>query len=115
MTVSEEIPCTLCNIAVLAKKGGRPLEIGATLRKMRKGAGLSQDSLAEKLHMSTSNISRLESNKLKLTLEDAKRWAQETNSMDMLIALMLNVDVASVAHMLSQLTQVATILLGGII
>lgn len=89
------------------------MNIGAVLRKMRKGAGLSQEELAEKLHISRSNVSRLESNKLTLTFEDAVRWAQSTNAQDMLIALILNVDVSTVSHFLSQITQVATIYLGG--
>lgn len=89
------------------------MNYGEHLRKMRKGAGLSQDRLADKLHMSRSNVSRIESNKLKVTLDDAVKWAHETNAMDMFIALISNVDVASVAQMLLEnLPTAGTIILG---
>jgi len=95
------------------REGGELNDIGAMFRKMRKRAGLSQEALAERLHISRSNVSRIESNKLTLTFEDAIRWAQNTNAQDMLVALIMNVDVSLVANFVSQITQVATIYLGG--
>ncbi|MGJ9460322.1 helix-turn-helix domain-containing protein [Oceanobacillus sp. CF4.6] len=91
------------------------MEFGAVLRRMRKGAGKSQLELSEELHIARSNVSKLESDKMKLTLEDAIKWAKQTDSQDMLVALIINVDVATVADMLTQLTDVATIFLGGIL
>lgn len=92
------------------------MEYGARFRKMRKRAGLSQEDLSEAMHMSRSNVSRLESNKLKISFDDAIKWAQATNSQDMLIALVCNIDIASAAQMIADTFQTAgTILLGGLI
>ncbi len=95
----------------------RKLEFGAVLKRMRKQAGMSQECIAERLHISRSNVSRLEGNKLELKAADLIKWAKETNSQDVLVALVLNVDVAGVTHMLSSLLQTAgtIIKLGGIL
>ncbi|CDQ41474.1 hypothetical protein M948_20745 [Virgibacillus sp. CM-4] len=92
------------------------MELGTTLRRMRRNAGYSQEFFSEKMHMSRSNISKLESNKLDIRGRDLIRWAQETNSQDILIALVCNVDVASAGQMIADTLQsVGTILLGGLI
>ncbi|GAA0491034.1 hypothetical protein GCM10008986_16360 [Salinibacillus aidingensis] len=95
------------------------MEYGQMLRKMRKGADLSQEEIAERLHISRSNVSRLESNKLKLSFEDAVRWARTTDSQDMMVAMICNVDVSVASDMLNQIIQIsATILfpfLGGLL
>lgn len=59
---------------------------------MRKKAGLSQENMALELHMSISNISRLETNKYELKAMDLIRWCQITNAQEMLIAFMLGAD-----------------------
>lgn len=92
------------------------MEYGARFRKMRKRAGLSQEDLSGVMHMSRSNVSRLESNKLKISFDDAIKWAQATNSQDMLIALVCNIDIASATQIVTEsLKLVGTILLGGLI
>ncbi|GAB3801443.1 helix-turn-helix domain-containing protein [Virgibacillus kimchii] len=86
------------------------MEFGAVLRRMRKGADMSQEALAEKLHLSRSNISKLESNKLELKAADLVNWCRVTNNPDILIAFVYGMDV------LAGTTQfISTILLGGII
>jgi len=86
------------------------MEFGAVLRRMRKGADMSQEALAEKMHISRSNISKLESNKLELKAADLINWCRITNNPDILIAFVYGMDV------LAGTTQfISTILLGGII
>ncbi|MEN2765651.1 helix-turn-helix domain-containing protein [Ornithinibacillus xuwenensis] len=89
------------------------LELAAVLKKMRRRSGLSQEALAPRLHMSRSNISKLERGKLDIRGNDLLRWAQETSSQDILISIACNIDLATATDMISQLTQLAgTILLG---
>lgn len=100
------------------RREGQALEFGMVLRKMRKRADLSQEQLAERLHLSRSNISRLESGKLELKARDLIAWAKETNAQDMMIAFTMNVDVTVVTELFnnidfSSLTNVAGIILGG--
>lgn len=90
---------------------------GATLRQMRKRRGFNQETLSRKLHMSRSNISRIESDKLEIRGKDLLRWVQETNSQDMLIALVYKVDMAVVTDIISSLSQLAGTIffLGGLL
>jgi len=87
------------------------IEFGSQLRKMRKRAGMSQEDIALDLHMSISNVSRLESNKYQLKAVDLVRWAEATNAMDMLVALLVGVDVSIVQQILESLPKIATIIL----
>lgn len=43
-------------------------EIGARIRKVRKGKGLSQEELAEKIYISTTHMSHIETGNTKLSL-----------------------------------------------
>lgn len=90
------------------------MEFGAVLRKMRKEAGLSQEEMAEKLHVSRSNISRLETDKLELKAVDLLRWCKITNNPDVLMALYAAVDIATNLEPLTQLITGTITLLGGI-
>ncbi|GAA0415366.1 hypothetical protein GCM10008934_02890 [Virgibacillus salarius] len=92
------------------------MELGTTLRRMRRNAGFSQEKFAERMHMSRSNISKLEGNKLEIRGKDLIRWVQETSSQDILIALLCNIDIASATQIVTEsLKLVGTILLGGLI
>ncbi|MFB4471736.1 helix-turn-helix domain-containing protein [Oceanobacillus caeni] len=89
---------------------------GKMLKKMRLRKGWSQDELGDRLHMSYSNISRIENDKLSIRGKDLINWVRQTDSQDLLIALVMNIDVVSAAEMVLHLTGVATILfLGGIL
>ncbi|MEU8772641.1 helix-turn-helix transcriptional regulator [Streptomyces sp. NPDC048606] len=48
-------------------------ELAATLRKLRKQAGLSGDRLAARCNMSQSKVSRIENGKVRPTLVDIER------------------------------------------
>ena len=84
---------------------------GSVLRKVRVKSGLSQEDLADKIFLSRSAVSRLENNKLKLTVDDAVRWGQATQAPEVIAALLCGIDIAVV----SQLITTITTLIGGFI
>lgn len=93
------------------------MEFGAVLRKMRKGADLSQEALAEELHISRSNISRLESNNLELKATDLIKWCRITNNPEVLMTFVYGADIATqlIDAGASTLISGAIIFLGGIL
>lgn len=89
-----------------------------TFRMMRERKGMSQQELADEMHLSRSNISRIESGKIKLAIAEAVKWARTTDSQDMLVALVCGTDLPGAMQMLSDLSSTAGIILltlGGII
>lgn len=83
---------------------------------MRKKAGMSQEDIALELHMSISNISRLETDKYELKATDLIKWASVTQSQEVIAAMILGVDVMVLQQALEIISgTVATIFLGGII
>ncbi|MGG3800635.1 helix-turn-helix domain-containing protein [Metabacillus fastidiosus] len=84
------------------------MRFGSILKKTRLKAGYSQEQLAEMLHMSRSCISKLENDKKTLDGATMIRWFQNTQAHDVLVALIYQVDVAT-------LVQNATTLIGGFI
>ncbi|MUV39439.1 hypothetical protein JNUCC1_03317 [Lentibacillus sp. JNUCC-1] len=93
------------------------MEFGPVLRKMRKQSGMSQEDMALELHMSISNVSRLESGKYELKAHDMIKWCQVTQMQEVFIAFTCGVDAVSIMQIImdSGLTFVGAILLGGII
>lgn len=91
------------------------MEFGGVLRKMRKEADMSQEELAEELHISRSNVSRLETNNLELRAADLLNWANVTGTQDLLIATMLSVDISVVQQILDSSAAVVNMILGGIV
>ena len=91
------------------------MEFGGVLRRMRKGAGLSQETMSEKLHMSRSNVSKLESDKLELKAADLINWCKITNNPDVLMALYAGAEVVNNLQPLTQLITGTITFLGGII
>jgi len=91
---------------------------GSILRGMRKSAGMSQEDIALDLHMSISNVSRLETDKYELKAADLIRWANATQSQEVIAALILGIDVGLLQQALefisSTTTLVGMIFLGGI-
>lgn len=91
------------------------MEFGSVLKKMRVVAEISQEEMAEKLHMSRSNISRLENNRMELKAVDLINWCRITNNPDVLMALYAGVEVI---HQLQPVTQLITgfiSIIGGIL
>lgn len=91
------------------------MEFGPILRKMRKSAGLSQEDMAHELHMSISNISRLETGKYELKAVDLLNWVNVTGSQEVLAAMVLGVDVGMLQHALDLISTMAVGFIGGII
>ncbi|MDY0394748.1 helix-turn-helix transcriptional regulator [Virgibacillus halophilus] len=73
---------------------------------------MSQEDMALELHMSISNVSRLESNKYELKAADLIRWCNITNAQEVLIALLCGMDGITI---MQQLMDTATTLVGTII
>lgn len=89
------------------------LKFGAVLKKLRVRAGLSQEELAEKIFLSRSTVSRLENDKLKLTVEDAIRWGQATQASEVMAAILCGIDITQIMQIISSLPIGA--ILGGIL
>lgn len=75
---------------------------------------MSQEALAEKLHISRSNVSRMETGNLEIKATDLIKWANVTQCQDLLAAIILGIDVGVVQQILEMVSSVATIFLGGI-
>lgn len=84
---------------------------------MRKKAGMSQEDIALELHMSISNVSRLETDKYELKAADLLRWGNVTNCSEVVAAMVLGIDAGLLQQafeLISSTTSlVGTILLGG--
>lgn len=90
------------------------MDFGATLKNMRKKAKMSQEDIALELHMSISNVSRLESGKYELKAADFWRWANATGSQDVFIAAVTSIDIAIVQQIIESSSTIGMIL-GGIL
>lgn len=84
---------------------------GPILKTTRLVAGLSQEDMSERTHLSRSTISRLENNKMELKAADLIRWLQATQIHDVSVAA---VAVVSGVDLVA-LTQMLTTLVGGFI
>lgn len=90
------------------------MNFSTTLRDMRKKAGMSQEDIALELHMSISNVSRLETGKYELKAVDFWRWANVTGAQDVFIASMLNIDI-NIVQQIIESGSVIGMILGGIL
>lgn len=52
------------------------MKFGWLLRQTRKGVGLTQEAMAEEIHIARSTISKLERDEMTLSAEDLVRWLQ---------------------------------------
>jgi transcriptional regulator with XRE-family HTH domain len=68
------------------------VEFGAVLKACRERAGLSQESLAEKLNRSRSCISKIENNAKTLDVATLIRWTDLTAAKDVACAIVTGVD-----------------------
>ena len=91
------------------------IRLGKMLREMRINAGMSQEDIALELHMSISNVSRLETDKYELKAADLVNWANITQSQEIVAAMILGMDVSVLQQLLEGISTVATIFLGGIL
>lgn len=95
------------------------MEFGQILRGMRKEADMSQEDVAEELHIARSSISKLETNQLELRASDLFRWAKATENQELIAAMILGIDVGLLQQALEVIgkttSMVGTILLGGVL
>lgn len=70
----------------------RILDAGVILRQCRKKAKLSQEKLAELLHINQSDVSKLEKGKRTIDLGLFRDWTKVTNSMDLGIQFLYGLD-----------------------
>lgn len=54
-------------------------EIGESIRKIRESRGLTQEQLGEKMNISRSTISKIESGKFNLSIDYLSRFADSLN------------------------------------
>ncbi len=91
------------------------MELGTVLKQMRKDAGLSQEAISEELHIARSSISKLERDQLELRAFDLIRWANVTQSQEVLAAMVLGLDVTVLQQALDTVATTVGLILGGIL
>ncbi|MBW8350738.1 helix-turn-helix domain-containing protein [Bacillus sp. IITD106] len=79
------------------------MNLGAVLKKARITAGLSQEELALRIFLPRSTVSKLENNKMVLKAEDLIRWCQITQAQELMVALLIGVDPATIIQNISML------------
>lgn len=71
------------------------MEFGSVLRMMRKSAGMTQEDMAEEMHVSRSTVAKLETDRVELKAVDLINWCRITNNPDVLMALYAGTDLAT--------------------
>ncbi|MGE8207744.1 helix-turn-helix domain-containing protein [Heyndrickxia sp. NPDC080065] len=71
---------------------------GAILKSVRKQRKMSQEEIAEKLHISRSNISKLENDKITLDVQTLVQWMEVTNAKEVMIAALCGLDPVTVSQ-----------------
>lgn len=87
------------------------MDLGQVLRVCRKKAGLSQEKLAELLHMSRSCISKIETGAKEATAKVMIDWVRVTQTQEVLIAYLFGMDGISIIQNILQMTGAALTLL----
>ncbi|MFD2628814.1 helix-turn-helix domain-containing protein [Oceanobacillus kapialis] len=91
------------------------MELTKSLKFMRKRSGLSQEKLSEKMHMSRANLSKIERGLVPIRAQELFKWAKETNSQDVIVAIACNIDIATATQLVTEsLKLVGMIFIGGI-
>lgn len=68
------------------------LKIGAALQSIRVRAGMTQEELAESLHLSQSDISKIEKDHKLPSLDIFYKWTEVTNAKEVLVAYLCGMD-----------------------
>lgn len=85
----------------------RILDAGVILRQCRKKAKLSQEKLAELLHINQSDVSKLEKNQKSVDLMLFRDWTTVTNQVEVGIAFLYGLDPAAILQTVLQISGVA--------
>lgn len=83
------------------------LNVGAVLQLIRVRKGLSQEELAEEMHMDRSLISRIETGKQHPAFETVVKWTNATNAKEVLVAFFCGMDGTSMMQNILSLTGAA--------
>lgn len=91
------------------------MEFGSVLKRMRRGAGLTQFDMAAELNIERTAISRMENNKTELKAEFLVKWCRITNNPDVLMAFIYGTDIVTTIQPAGQLITGTILLLGGLL
>lgn len=80
---------------------------GAILRHCRKKAKLSQQKLAELLHINQSDVSKLEKDRKSIDLMLFRDWTRATNQVEAGIAFLYGLDPTSILQTVLQISGAA--------
>lgn len=84
------------------------MEWGAVLKTARKRERLTQEQLAEKLHLTKSCISKFEHNEKEAKISLFIAWFKHTNAQDLMLATLIAADptVSQMIEGINQLSQI---------
>jgi len=83
------------------------LTAGSLLKQCRKTAKLSQERLAELLHINQSDVSKLEKNQKSIDLFLFRDWTRVTNQVEAGIAFLYGMEPSSIMQTVMQITGAA--------
>lgn len=79
------------------------MKIGAVLQAVRVRAGLTQEDLADKLHLSQSDISKIEKDRKFPQLDTLLKWIETTNAKEVLVAYLCGIDGITIMQNILQM------------
>lgn len=80
------------------------MKYGAILQACRERIGWNQEKLAEKLHCSQSDISKLERDRKKPDADTLLAWTEVTGAREVLVAFLCGMDGLSIMQSILQIT-----------
>lgn len=89
------------------------MEYGAILRACRKRKGLTQEELADMLHIEQADVSRIENDRKEPPMTLFQKWALITGSTDVLVAFIAGMEGMTILSTI--LSTVGTAIVGGFI
>ncbi len=78
------------------------MRVGAILRACRTRAGLNQEELAHKLHISQSDVSKYENDAMEPHISTLQAWTNNTQSAEVLVAFLMGMDGISIMQSIMQ-------------
>lgn len=83
------------------------MKYGAILRACRERIGLSQEEMAEKLFVSRSAVSKIETDKQEVTLRQVAHWLEATNAREVMVSFLCGMDGLSIMQSILQISGVS--------
>lgn len=74
------------------------MELGLVLKKCRVRAKMTQEQLAEKLHLARSSVSKVENGKQSLEAKLMINWIQATGATEVAVALFFGMDALTIVQ-----------------